>query len=270
MSAEWIITTFVIIDDLMTKYGHQSDCRSRVSDSEIVTIAICAAKFCQNHHERTVVLMNQLGYLSAKLSVSRFNRRLHKLSDWCELVLAVLTELNCKGDTFIIDSMPLPVCRRVRASRCKKVRGRDYCGWCAAKKEKFFGWRLHLIINAEGHIANFTMLPAAYHDLTPIHELTWLLPPWCYLLGDKGYNAEADEATIWEEVRVKFVPIRRDNMAPNTLEERVMLRKHRKAVESVNSQLERMGVERLYARTNLGFELKVWASLAAVIFTNAY
>ncbi len=81
MSAEWIITTFVIIDDLMAKYGHQTDCRSRVSDSEILTIAICAAKFCQNHHERTVVLMNQLGYLSAKLSVSRFNRRLHKLSD---------------------------------------------------------------------------------------------------------------------------------------------------------------------------------------------
>lgn len=269
MSATWIITTFVIIDDLMSKYGHQSDCRSRVSDSEILTIAVCAAKFCQNHHERTVVLLQQLGYLSGKLSVSRFNRRLHNLSDWFELILAVLTELNCKGDTFIIDSMPMPVCRRVRAGRCKKVRGREYCGWCAAKKEKIFGWRLHLIINAAGQVANFTMLPAGFHDLTPIHELTWLLPPWCYLLGDKGYNALDDEATIWEETCVKFVPIRKDNMEPNTLEERVMLRKHRKSVESVNSQLERMGVERLYARTNVGFELKVQASLLALIFTNA-
>ncbi|HEX2915483.1 MAG TPA: hypothetical protein VH186_32285 [Chloroflexia bacterium] len=41
-------------------------------------------------------------------------------------------------------------------------------------------------------------------------------------------------------------------------------------VESVNSQLERMGLERLYARTNIGFELKVQASLVAVIFTNSY
>ncbi len=113
------------------------------------------------------------------------------------------------------------------------------------------------------------MLPGGFHDLTPIHELTWILPPWCYLLGDKGYNAEADEATIWEEVRVKFVPIRKDNMEPNTLEERVMLRKHRKSVESVNSQLERMGVERLYARTNVGFELKVHSSLVAVTLSNA-
>ena len=91
MSATWIITTFVIIDDLMVKYGHQTDCCSHVSDSEILTIAVCAAKICQNHHEPTVVLMQQLGYLSGQLSVSRFNRRLHKLADWFELILAVLT-----------------------------------------------------------------------------------------------------------------------------------------------------------------------------------
>ena len=269
MDAEWIITVFVIIDDLMVKYEHQSDCRSEVSDSEILTIAVCAAKFCQNHHARTVMLMNQLGYLSGSISVSRFNRRLHKLADWFELILAVLTELYRKGDTFVIDSMPLPVCRRVRARRCRKVRGREYCGQCAAKHEKIFGWRLHLIINPDGVIVNFVMLPAGFHDLTPIHELSWLLPPWCWLLGDKGYNAGPDEATIWQETKVRFVPIRKANMPPNTIDERVALRTHRKAVESVNSQLERMGVEHLYARTNAGFELKVQASLLAVIFTNA-
>jgi len=268
MSANWIITIFVVIDDLMQQYGHQTDSRSRVSDSEILTVALCAAKFCQNHHERTVIIMQQLGYLSGKISVSRFNRRLHKLADWLEFIHSVLSELERKGETFIIDSMPLPVCRRVRASRCKKVRGKDYCGYCAAKKEKFFGWRLHLIINPKGIPVAFSLLPASYHDLTPIHELTWLLPPWCELLGDKGYNSEEDEASIWEATRVRFVPIRKANMEPNPYREKVALRTQRKAVESVNSQLERMGVERLYARTNPGFELKVLASLLAVFFSN--
>lgn len=128
MNAEWIISVFVIIDDMMQNYEHQTDCPSKVSDSEIITIAVCAAKFCQNQHERTVVLMNQLGFLSGKISVSPFNRRWHKLADWFELALAVLSELHCKGDTFIIDSMPLPVCRRVRARRCRKLRGKDLCG----------------------------------------------------------------------------------------------------------------------------------------------
>lgn len=44
--------------------------------------------------------------MSGKISVSRFNRRLHKLADWFELILAVLSELHCKGDPFVIDSSP--------------------------------------------------------------------------------------------------------------------------------------------------------------------
>ncbi len=38
--------------------------------------------------------------------------------------------------------------------------------------------------------------------------------------------------------------------------------------ETVNSQLEKMGIERLYARTNAGFELKLHATLIALICTN--
>jgi len=37
------MTVFVLTDDLMQMYEHHSDFRSRVSDSEIVTVAICAA-----------------------------------------------------------------------------------------------------------------------------------------------------------------------------------------------------------------------------------
>ena len=35
-----------------------------------------------------------------------------------------------------------------------------------------------------------------------------------------------------------------------------------------SSQLEKMGIERLYARTNAGFDLKVHATLIALICTN--
>jgi hypothetical protein len=54
-------------------------------------------------------------------------------------MLVLLGELFAKGEVFIIDSLPLPVVKRVRARRCKKVRGKAFCGYCAAKKEKFFG-----------------------------------------------------------------------------------------------------------------------------------
>lgn len=38
-------------------------------------------------------------------------------------------------------------------------------------------------------------------------------------------------------------------------------------IETVNSQLGKMGVQRIHARTNTGFALKVLASLIALIFT---
>ena len=46
------------------------------------------------------------------------------------------------------------------------------------------------------------------------------------------------------------------------------LREYWHTIEMVNSQLEKMGVQRLRARTNVGFELKVYASLIALACTN--
>ena len=46
------------------------------------------------------------------------------------------------------------------------------------------------------------------------------------------------------------------------------LREYRHTIETVNSQLEKMGIERLYARTNPGIDLKIHAALIALTVTN--
>jgi hypothetical protein len=46
------------------------------------------------------------------------------------------------------------------------------------------------------------------------------------------------------------------------------LRLYRKRIETLYSQMEKMGIQSLHARTNLGFDLKAWASLLALAFTN--
>jgi len=45
MDAYWIIPAFVVIDTLMERLGHRSDVRAQVPDSEILTIAVVAAKY---------------------------------------------------------------------------------------------------------------------------------------------------------------------------------------------------------------------------------
>jgi hypothetical protein len=269
MNADWIITVFVIIDTLMERLGHQSDVRANVPDAEILTIAVVAAKYFLNHQERAVCIMRDCHYLSGTISVSRFNRRLHTLAEWLPLLLDTLAELGKEGQVFVIDSLPVPVCRRVRARRCRKVRGRVFCGYCAAKKEKFFGWRLHLICSPAGLPVSFSILPASLHDLTAVHELTYGLPEGARLFGDKAFNSVSDETTILEETGVRLIPIRKANMQPHAwfLDE-LELREYRHTIETVNSQLEKMGIERLYARTNAGIDLKIHAALIALTVTN--
>ncbi len=69
--------------------------------------------------------------------------------------------------------------------------------------------------------------------------------------------------------RVRLIPKQRRNMTGNTIEDAALIGAHRSGIETVNSQLEKMGLQRLHARTNSGFSLKVLASLLALTFTNA-
>jgi hypothetical protein len=269
MNDTLIVAVYVILDDLLRAMGHRTDCRARTSDSEVLTVGVIAACQFANHHERALCILRALGYLSGPLSVSRFNRRFHALAHRLSDAVDLLATLLTAGAVFIIDSVPLPVCRRMRAWRCRKVRGAEYCGYCAAKKEKFFGWRLHLVVTPRGIPVSFDPLPAAFHDLTPVHELMERLPSGAMVYADKGYNSGDDEAWIEGETGIRIVPRRRENMEANTLGETFGLQRYRGRVETVNSQLEVWGVQRLHARTHEGWLCKVLASLFALLCVNA-
>ena len=149
------------------------------------------------------------------------------------------------------------------------MRGKAFCGYRAAKRERFFGWRLPLAATPAGVPVAFSLLPAGLRDLTPVHEPTGGLPAGARAYGDKASNSAADEASILAATGVRLVPIRRQNMAPNTWLDRVALRAHRPRIGAANSQLEAMGLQRPRARTNPGLELKVHASLLALTLRNA-
>lgn len=270
MNDTLIVTVFVVIDDAMQALGHRTHALAEASDSEVLTVAVVAAARFQNHHERTLAMLHALGYLSGPLSVSRFNRRLHALADWFALLLDLLGELLATGQAYVMDSLPVPACHRARATRCTKVRGPEFYGYCAAKKERFYGWRLHLVCSEAGVPVGFDLLPASCHDLTPIYDWTQRVPGAACLYGDKAYNSGADEAWIEAETSIRLVPIRKANMLPNAIHERHTLRRLRAVVEGANSQLTAWGVQRLHARTQEGFVIKVFASIFALLCVNAF
>jgi len=86
--------------------------------------------------------------------------------------------------------------------------------------------------------------------------------------ADKGYNSQPTEANILTACGVRLIPIRRDNMTPHDWIDEYDLRLYRHSIETVISQLESMGIERLHARSNAGFDIKVHASLLALTLIN--
>jgi hypothetical protein len=270
MDNTFIVTVFLFFDELTQTFVGKPKYHPKMTPAEVMLVAVIAARYFNNNLERALMILGETGYIpkARLLSVSRFNRQLHHYADCLDFYLQTLMELVRTGDAFVIDSMPVPVCRRARARRCRKVRGRVYCGYCDAKKEKFFGWRLHLICTPQGLPVAFQLLPGALHDLTPIYEITVDLPTGAAVYGDKGYNyADGEEFLALDGLRL--IPIRKKNMEPHSWEDEYDLHLYRKSIETVNSQLESMGVEHLRARTNAGLDIKVSASLIALWHTQA-
>ncbi len=274
-----IIAAFCIIEDTLIHFGHKSHYLAGVSDAEVLLVAVVASMYFHNHHERTLFVMKGLRYLTKPLSISRFSRRLHALAHWLEQLVQVIGQLFARGDVFIIDSMPVPMCQYSRAGKCKKVNaitdplGKAYFGICIAKKWHFYGWRLHLVCTQDRIPVAFQLLPASWHDLTAVYDLSTGLPEGASVYADKAYVSKAVKEDLMTRVGelplIKIVTYKRANMKQqNTQEERWWLKKYRGRIETANSQLENMGIQRLHARTNRGLSIKVLSSLLALVCTN--
>ena len=101
MNDEWIVTAYVVIDEVMRALGHRSHGLAPVSDAEVLTVAVVAAKYFANHHERALQVMRGMRYLTKPLSPSRFSRRLHALGAWLRLTLETLGARFARGKAFL-------------------------------------------------------------------------------------------------------------------------------------------------------------------------
>jgi hypothetical protein len=158
----------------------------------------------------------------------------------------------------LIDSMPIPLCKRARAWRWRQVRGRDSCGSCAAKQAACCGGRRHPV-----------RTPGGLHDPTPIHARTYGRPAGATGYGDTGDTAGPDEAAILADTGVRRVPLRTATMRPSRWADKRARREYRQRIETPDRQCAALGLERPRARTNPGRALTVHAAVLAATRTNA-
>ncbi len=140
-----IITIYCFFEEFLNALGHRDDPQARLSTAEIMTIALVAAEFFTGNQQAALDFLTSHGYIPS-FSKSRFNRRLHRLPEtlW-QQALFVLAQMHQKSNpdrVHVVDTFPVPVCHNIRIKRCKLYRDEAFRGYCASKKQYYFGLKV--------------------------------------------------------------------------------------------------------------------------------
>jgi len=133
------------------------------------------------------------------------------------------------------DGLPLPVCELARANRDKRFRGEAARSYCAAKDEKYYGFKAGALMNSEGEIFRL-WLGAANIDERVMLEATSIAMPGL-LLADKGLISKELSATLMERDILLTTPMRknmRDDRPPSIVPRAMRLRRR---IETAFSRL---------------------------------
>ena len=269
---DFVTWMFVIIDDLWQGiaplYQRPGPEPTSCSDSELITVAIVSE--CRTWDRETVAMQEWSAYrhLFPRLPErSRFNRRRRNLMGAINQIRQlVLTMLDVAQDAYgAIDSIPVPVVQfhlAPQRTRDWDAHGATF-GYCASKKQVFFGYRLHLVVTLGGVILDFELTQAnaderdAAADLLPSH-------PGRTFLGDKGY-VQAQLAAELARSGVRLIAARRVNQRvqlPCLLTR--LVNRFRQIIETVNGQLsDQFAIEQNYAHSFWGLCARLYTKLTA-------
>jgi hypothetical protein len=144
-----IIATFCILDDLLHILHHRNDPQAKITDREILTIAILACQEFAGNMRKALQWVQALQLFSFVPSESRFNRRRHRLMPMLHALAPLFHAMwqhlePCTA--YALDTFPMPVCENIRANRCRLAPEKAFRGYRASHRDYFHGVKVHLLV----------------------------------------------------------------------------------------------------------------------------
>lgn len=199
---------------------------------------------------------------------SVYNRRKRKLFIYLEDIRKRLSDkFNDSEQYFIVDSMPLEVCKLSRSSRSKICKETDYSqpnrGYCASQRMHYYGYKLHAVCSVKGIFQSLDISPASVHDIHYLKDIKQQLKN-CTILADKGYLSADYQLDLFRTHNIKLeVPMRSNQK--NYKEQPYIIRKSRKRIETLFSQLcDQFMIRRNYAKTFEGFKTRILSKITTL------
>ena len=207
-------------------------------------------------------------YLDTLIERSVYNRRKRKLFSLTEQIRQKLAySFNEFEDYFVVDSMPLEVCKNARANRSSICKEHEYCypdkGFCASQKLYYYGYKLHGICSVSGVFQSIDISPASVHDIQYLKDANLQLSN-CTLLGDMGYLSVQYQLNLFETASIKLKTPKRKNQKEYQ-KQPYIFRKSRKRIETLFSQLcDQFMIRRNYAKSFDGFRTRILSKISAL------
>lgn len=206
--------------------------------------------------------------ITSKIDRSVYNRRRRRLADHLDGIrLKLASYFNEFEDYFIIDSMPLEVCKLSRSSRSKICKEQAYAfpdqGYCASQSSNYYGYKLHAVCSVTGVFQSVDLSPASVHDVNYLKDVRAQIND-CTLIGDRGYLSAEIQLNLFETCKIKLNTPMRSNQKGYTKQPYVF-RKKRKRIETLFSQLcDQFMIRRNYAKSFSGFKTRILSKIAAL------
>ncbi len=256
-----IVAIYAIVEDLLKAIGHQEDCRIQMSDAEVITAALVAARFFDGNQFLACQYLLEHGLMPKMLSQSRFSRRWHRLFlpllDLFDYLGTILKSLNSSSE-YMLDSFPVPICDNIRIPKARLASSEDYRGYIASKKRYFYGIRVQLLSTTDGIPVEFVFLPGEAHDTRGLKALPLNLPPGSTVYADAGYTDYQAEDDIQETEEISLAIMRKKNSLRPDQPYVAYLKQHlRHAIETLFSQITQRFPKSIHAVTMDGFLMKI-------------
>lgn len=163
-----------------------------------------------------------------------------------------------------MDSLPIELCHAVRMDQVKRFQGIADIGYCASKKQWYYGFKQHLQVTDQGLPMGYVVTEASCHDRIAAESVMTQIPH-PYNFGNKGFISSDLQKRLYEEYQMAlWTPSRKNqkHRPPETWEQ--WIKQKRKVIETVFSVLvDHYRITEIRANSIIGFEVALDGILLA-------
>lgn len=258
-----------VINSLNLDLEHQLGAgrKPKMTDIEVIALSLTAEYMSIDSENYLFKQINQ-SEIPNLIERSQYNKRRGKLFLFSELIRTKLASRFLEFENyFIVDSMPLEICKFSRHNRVKicknELETAPSKGFCASQNNWFYGYKLHGVCSISGVFHSLDITKAEVHDIHFLKNIKQQMSD-CVLLGDRGYLSESIQLDLFQTVNIKLETPKRINQN-NYKPQAYILRKSRKRIETLFSQLcDQFLIRRNYAKTFEGFKTRILAKITAL------